>query len=218
MRSQRRPTSMDGTGDEGIGENLKRRERRENSGSGADGTSRGASMGGQFERDRPGAKLEAGRGGVKSGAGPGGGDQAETLQTQLLRMPYYLFQGLVLITFVTDKAADMESLSDTRKKVLVGVMALSIGNFFSSTTTARSNVLFLALRSVCDLVNISHALCLILLGIWSPALTASGRALAEWLAHFPSLAAFLGISQAQVGPILGTFNLITGTHFLSTEP
>jgi hypothetical protein len=97
-----------------------------------------------------------------------------------------------------------------RKQVLVGVMALSICNFFSSTTTARSNLIFLALRAVCDLLNITHALGLILLSIWAPALPASGRMLAAWLAHFPSLAAFLGISVSQVGPILGTFNLITG--------
>jgi hypothetical protein len=138
------------------------------------------------------------------------GNQEETLQTQLLRMPYYLFQGLVLITFVTDKVADMDSLSNVRKRVLVCVMVLSIGNFFSSTTTARSNVLFRVLRSVCDVFNISHAVLLILLGIWSPALSEHGRNLATWLAQFPSLAVLLGISQPRLGPILGTFNLITG--------
>ena len=140
----------------------------------------------------------------------GGGRSAETLQTQLLRMPYYLFQGLLLITFVTDKVADMDSLSDTRKKILVGVMALAMGNFFSSTTTARSNVLFLALRSVCDAFNITHALVLILLSIWSPALSDGGRVLAAWLAQYPSLSVLLGISQPLLGPVLGTFNLITG--------
>lgn len=208
MRSQRRSAFIEIASDEGVSEHTERRERYD-SGNGADGNTRHPGRVHDRERttrERAGAKAEA----VRAGVGEGGSKQ-ETLQTQLLRMPYYLFQGLVLITFVTDKAADMESLSDMRKKVLVAVMALSIGNFFSSTTTARSHIIFLALRSICDLVNISHALCLILLGIWLPALSTSGRALAEWLAHFPSLAAFLGISQTQVGPILGTFNLITGT-------
>ena len=186
IRSQRRSTWVDATSDEGGGEQAKRRDKQD-SGSGADGNSRHSGPGRGYhtdkaERERAGVKAETGRGGCD------GPDEQETLQTQLLRMPYYLFQGLVLITFVTDKAADMESLSDMRKRVLVAVMALSIGNFFSSTTTARSHILFLALRSLCDLINISHALCLILLGIWLPALSASGRTLAEWLAHFPSLA------------------------------
>ena len=138
------------------------------------------------------------------------GSAHETLQTQLLRMPYYLFQGLVLITFVTDKVSHIDGLNDMRKQVLVAIMALSIGNFFSSTTTARSNIVFLALRAVCDCLNILHALALILLSVWARALPPSSRSLAAWLSHFPSLANFLGISQSQVGPILGTFNLITG--------
>lgn len=139
-----------------------------------------------------------------------GGAAHETLQTQLLRMPYYLFQGLVLITFVTDKVTHIASLSDMRKQVMVGIMALSIGNFFSSTTTARSNIVFRALRAVCDSLNILHALVLILLSVWASALPVSSRSLAAWLSHFPSLANFFGISPSQVGPILGTLNLITG--------
>jgi len=217
----RRPSTIDAASDDGAWERtnierLRREVSRDLSSCGGDDRGVGPAAKGSISRrqlrEREKEERESARGktdGGRAGAPVEGGKQ-ETLQTQLLRMPYYLFQGLVLITFVTDKVSHVNLLSSIRKKVLVGMMALSIGNFFSSTTTARSNILFLALRAVCDFLNIAHALSLILLSIWAPALPANSRALAAWLAHFPSLAAFLGISCSQVGPILGTFNLITG--------
>jgi len=220
-----RPSTIDAASDDGAWERtnierLRREVSRDLSSCGGDDRGDGPAARGSISRrqlrEREKEERESARGktdGGRAGAPVGGGKQ-ETLQTQLLRMPYYLFQGLVLITFVTDKVSHVNLLSSIRKKVLVGMMALSIGNFFSSTTTARSNILFLALRAMCDFLNIAHALSLILLSIWAPALPANSRALAAWLAHFPSLAAFLGISCSQVGPILGTFNLITGATYI----
>ena len=206
-RSNRRASSALNEGADGEGgEGAKQAEKARGGGEGGAAASNGKppadSIASSIRRSSAAALRERDR-------GPGGAAN-ETLQTQLLRMPYYLFQGLVLITFVTDKVTHIDALSDMRKQVMVGIMALSIGNFFSSTTTARSNIVFRALRAVCDSLNILHALVLILLSVWASALPASSRSLAAWLSHFPSLANFSGISPSQVGPMLGTFNLITG--------
>ena len=194
--------SPDGEGGEGAKQAEKARGSGEAGPAASNGKQPADSSASSIRRSTAAALRERDR-------GPGGAAH-ETLQTQLLRMPYYLFQGLVLITFVTDKVTHIDDLSDMRKQVMVGIMALSIGNFFSSTTTARSNIVFRALRAVCDSFNILHALVLILLSVWASALPASSRSLAAWLSHFPSLANFSGISPSQVGPMLGTFNLITG--------
>ena len=70
------------------------------------------------------------------------------------------------------------------------MLLLSVGNFFSSTTTPKSHILLVlfrfarddcdevsdqSVRALCDIANILHAVILTLLCIWSDGMRANGE-------------------------------------------
>ncbi len=60
--------------------------------------------------------------------------------------PYYLLHGGALMSFVTDNVTDLAGFPAERKRLTLLLLAMSVINFFSITTTRRSNLIFLGLR------------------------------------------------------------------------
>mmetsp|Transcript_60462 Transcript_60462/g.142648 ORF Transcript_60462/g.142648 Transcript_60462/m.142648 type:complete len:497 (-) Transcript_60462:158-1648(-) len=124
--------------------------------------------------------------------------------------PYYLWMGAVLMSFVTDNVHDLASFPEERKKLTLVLLAMSVVNLFSVTTTPRSHLAFLALRAVCDVLNVLHAGVLLLVSIWAVSLPPDLRALALWFSRSPSLSGFLGVEEGHSGAVLGVAHLLLG--------
>jgi hypothetical protein len=105
-----------------------------------------------------------------------------------LCLPYYLLHGYIHMTFITDKAHNMDKLGAEQKQAMLCLLALSVSNFLSTTTTLRSPLPFLLIRGLCDTLNIAHSVVLILISIWviEPRIELQSASLYRWLADFPS--------------------------------
>jgi len=105
-----------------------------------------------------------------------------------LCLPYYLLHGYIHMTFITDKAHNMDKLGTEQKQAMLCLLALSVCNFLSTTTTMQSPLPFLLLRGLCDTLNIAHSVVLILISIWviEPRIELQSASLYHWLADFPS--------------------------------
>ncbi|EKX36327.1 hypothetical protein GUITHDRAFT_117555 [Guillardia theta CCMP2712] len=123
---------------------------------------------------------------------------------------YYLFQGTILISFVTDNVREVTSLRSEQKQIMLVMLLLSVGNFFSSTTTPKSHILLVLFRALCDIANILHAVILTLLCIWSDGMRADDSEIARWFLRSPSNAKLLMLPEEHVGAVLGIVNLLFG--------
>lgn len=105
-----------------------------------------------------------------------------------LCLPYYLLHGYIHMTFITDRAHNMHTLGSEQKQAMLCLLALSVCNFLSTTTTLQSPLPFLLIRGLCDAFNIAHSVLLILISIWAvePRFDIHSAPFYQWLADFPS--------------------------------
>lgn len=127
-----------------------------------------------------------------------------------LCLPYYLLHGYLHMTFITDKAQNMNNLGSEQKAAMLLLLALSVGNFLSTTTTPSSPLPFLVVRGVCDALNIAHSIALILISIWVPRMEVEHAVLFTWLADFPTLAHTAGLPTSHVAATIGPLALLLG--------
>jgi len=115
-----------------------------------------------------------------------------------------------VLQFITEKAHNMNNLNGQQKGAMLILLALSVGNFLSTTTTPRSPLPFIVIRGICDLLNISHSIMLILLSVWIPRLAGDCAVLCRWLVEFRNLANTTSLPADHVAAVVGTITLLLG--------